>query len=139
MGEEMIIDVVKKSAKIVIETLEGEKDTRISKQIRELSLKRETLKRKKEKSAIGKVELKRFCKYRKNELRQYNTDKANNYIQKILETTKSTKNIKKFFSLGGRWIKHCKNDTNEKISDRKMTNEIATKSTKSFTKKIKSQ
>ncbi len=120
-----IIEAVKKSAEIVTETSEREKDTEIPKQIRELILKRETLKRKKEKSAIEKTELKSLCKQIKKELRQYNS-----YFTKQITTFNKSWKQQKVRGTS-KSSSHCEEDgliiSKMKKYGTKMINEIAIK------------
>ncbi len=88
---------------------------------------RESLKRRKNKTDIEKIELNLMCKLIKQKLRIYNKEKNNECIKNILETTKSTKTIRKSLSLGNQLITYLWDEDDQKIYSRIGINETATK------------
>lgn len=71
--------------------------------IKNLIKKREKIKRRKSKTNENKIEFSLICKLINKSLREYNHDKKSAMIQQILDSTRSTKSIKKNLMLGKNW------------------------------------
>lgn len=102
-------------------------EARLPKDIIELINKREKLKSLKNKSVTTKIELNVTCKLVRSKLRNYNKEKNNEFIKSILESTKSTKTIKKHLSLGTHLTTYLLDDNGREIYSRDKINELATR------------
>ncbi len=88
--------------------------------------KREDLKNKKYKTNKERIELNITCKIIKRELKIFNAKRMNTKINKILQTMKSIKAIKKLNSPGKMWCSYVLNNKKEKIYGRKDINKVVT-------------
>ena len=102
------------------------RDTGLPLEIRKLIENREKLRRKKRKTAKDKVEVNILCKAVKIELRRYNQARKEKFIGNILETTASTKKIKKGLAMGTQLTTYLINEKGEREYNRIEINKIAT-------------
>ena len=100
--------------KIKIDKEEGEAN--IPKEINDLIRKRQKLLKKEKKENKEKIELNLICKLVKKKLREWNETKNNQIIQEILDTTNSTKTIRKNMSIGRYWITNLQDEAGKRVT-----------------------
>ncbi len=121
-----IVKAIEKAAKASQEEDQKTNEKKIPDSIRKMIKKREDLKNMKYKTSKEKIELNITCKIIKRELRIFNSKNINTKINKIFQTTKSTKAIKKLSSPGKIWCSYLLNNKKEKVYGRKDINKVAT-------------
>lgn len=122
-----LTDTIKKATELVRKNNKKPKQkTTIPKEIKDLITKREKLKRITKKSKKDKIDLNLTCKIIKKKLREHNLQRKNEIINEILKTTKSTKSIRKLFTVGKNWTTYLIDENGRKQYNRFKINEIAT-------------
>ncbi len=99
----------------------------LSNEIKELVEKRETPKRIKRKTLENKIELNIISKLIKKKRKEKIETKKNQIIEKTLETTKSTRTLRKRLLLEKSWTTYLLDNENKKVTNRIGINKIATK------------
>ena len=134
--EERINAMIRNAMEKIKQKKEGN-ETSPPKEINDLIRERQRLIKKGKKEIKEKIKLNVICKLIKRKLREWNETKNNQIIQEILDTTNSTKTIRKNMSEGKHWITNLQDETGNKITDRKNINKTATKFYKNLYKKDK--
>ena len=95
-------------------------------EIKNLTVARENLKRMKNKTKKDKIEINLLSKTIRAKIRQYNWEKNNQVISSLLDTTKSTKKMRKNLFPGKIWATHLNDKNNKKVTSRHKMNQLAT-------------